>query len=220
MQSSVSLQYLVGSSTFIGQTQTSGPVFTSVCTICSQHSANPQGFYQSYCSALLYLSIRTQLNNLSIRTQLINHLPNSYKIVMKVKAKTNLMTSSLYVIIVTDTWLYTGTHRQEYFNSYLDWKKDLIKKIPLLQNRSLYLTIVMDATPNTGTYRHEFCNSYLDWKILLLWIFDPFLLSHPVLFTVPLILPSFSSFYLTIAQMKNLQKCLEEATKKLRRWGR
>ena len=102
----------MGSSTFIGQTQTSGPVFTSVCTICSQHSANPQGFYQSYCSALLYLSIRTQL---------IIHLPNSYKIVIKVKAKTNLMTSS-------------RIHRQEYFNSYLDWKKDLIKKIPLLQN--------------------------------------------------------------------------------------
>ena len=40
---------------------------------------------------------------LSIRTQLTNHLPNSYKIVIKVKAKTNLMTSSFYLIIVTDT---------------------------------------------------------------------------------------------------------------------
>ena len=124
MQSSVSLQYLVGGSTFIGQTQTSGPGFTSVCTICSQHLANWKGLYQSYCNTLLYF--------LSRRTQLTNHLSNSYKIVIKVKAKTNLMTSSFYLIIVTDTWSYTGTHRQEYCNSYLDWKKDLIKKISLL----------------------------------------------------------------------------------------
>ena len=40
---------------------------------------------------------------LSVRTQLSNHFPNSYKIVIKVKAKTNLMTSSFYLIIVTDT---------------------------------------------------------------------------------------------------------------------